>query len=440
MIKNKGNQIKRNLYIIIIIIGLIFSLVACIGENNFSDNTINNIIDNGISGNINSTDSNDNSSNSDLDIEYSEIDLENLFTPFWESYKHLHTYFIDQPIDNKILAEGALEGLNLYLEENNIILEDINISKDAPKAKDLSKEAKTPSKAKNDFLSYWELWQKILFVEFEDELAYELMMQYSLRFMAFSLDDPYTSYMDPVQYHENQEYLNPGDYEGIGAWVDISSDYITIISAMSGSPAEKADLRPNDKVIAIDGEDMTGVDGNLALKKILGPAGTLVTLRISREGKEAFDVEIIRANIETPSIRGEILDNDIAYIRIFSFSFNSAEEVTEMLESLLLKNPTGLILDLRYNPGGYVNQVIKITSEFLKDGVVLYEQYGDGSQDIYEVLPGGIATDIPMVVLVNEGSASASEILSGALQDYDRATIVGQTTFGKGSVLVNIPL
>ncbi len=369
-----------------------------------------------------------------------DIDLEGIFIPFWESYDHLHNFFINQPINDRILAEGAIEGVLAYLDEEKINIDEIVIPEDAPSPESLSRQAKTPNKAKDEFLGFWEVWQKLLYADLEDNLAYDFVMQYALSYMALALDDPYTSYLDPVQYHMNQEVLDPTGYEGIGAWVDTTTDYITVIGPMSDSPAEKAGLRPDDKIIAIDGEDMTGVDGSLALRKVLGPAGSIVILRILRGDLDPFDVEIKRANIQTPAFRSEMLENDIAYLRIFSFSVNSPEEVRSTLEDLLAENPKGLILDLRFNPGGYVNQVIQITSEFLTEGNVMFEQYGDGSKDTFEVLPGGIALDIPMVLLINEGSASASEILAGALQDHGRAILVGDTTFGKGSVLVNVPL
>jgi len=372
--------------------------------------------------------------------ESAELDLENIFIPFWESYEHLHHFFIDQPINDSMLSDGAIEGVLAYLDEENIDIDLIIVPEDAPSPGSLSKQAKTPKDAKDAFLSFWEVWQKLLYADIEDNLSYDFVMQYALSYMALALDDPYTSYLDPVQYHMNQEVLDPAGYEGIGAWVDTTTEYITIISPMDDSPAEKAGLRPDDKIIAIDGEDMTGVDGSLALRKVLGPAGSIVTLRILRADLDPFDVEIKRANIQTPAIRSEILENDIAYLRIFSFSVNSPEEVRATLEDLLANDPKGLILDVRFNPGGYVNQVIQITSEFLTSGNVLFEQYGDGAKDTFEVLPGGIAQDIPMVLLVNEGSASASEILAGALQDQNRAILVGETTFGKGSVLVNVPL
>jgi carboxyl-terminal processing protease len=169
------------------------------------------------------------------------------------------------------------------------------------------------------------------------------------------------------------------------------------------------------------------------LQQILGPAGTDVTLTIERD-EETFDVTITRENIVVPTVDYEMLDGDIAYIALYTYGDNSTEQLRAALTDLLSQDPVGLIFDLRDNGGGYLNTAIEVVSEFIGDGVVMYEQYGDGETYSYEAIPGGAATDIPLVVLVNEGTASASEITAGAIQDLDRAPLVGAVTYGKGSV------
>jgi carboxyl-terminal processing protease len=232
-----------------------------------------------------------------------------------------------------------------------------------------------------------------------------------------------------------------GEYEGIGAWVDTTGDYVKIVSPMPGSPAEKAGLKANDIIIKVDGEDMTGIDGNLVLRRILGPAGTDVTLTIQREGLDApFDVTITRAKIIIPSVEGKMLDGNIAYIQLFTFGEKTTGELKTKLRELMAQNPKGLILDLRNNGGGYLNTAIEVVSQFIDKGVVMYEEYGNGQRKTFQALPGGLATKIPLVVLVNEGTASASEITAGAIQDYGRGVLVGVTTYGKGSVQNWIPL
>jgi carboxyl-terminal processing protease len=259
--------------------------------------------------------------------------------------------------------------------------------------------------------------------------------------MLDSLGDPHTSYLNPEEFERvNIVFSGEEEYEGIGAWVDPSKDYLTIISPFPDSPAEKAGLQPGDKILAINGEDMTDVDGELVRQQVLGPAGTTITLTIGRQGLEPFDVDVTRASVIVPSIEAYMRDDNIAYVRLFLFGDKSDEELREALQTLIAEDPDGMIFDLRYNGGGGVTTAINVASEFIAEGVVFYEVYGDETREVHEVNGEGLATEIPMVVLVNQGSASASEIVAGAIQDYDRAPLVGTTTFGKGSVQVQVPL
>jgi carboxyl-terminal processing protease len=246
--------------------------------------------------------------------------------------------------------------------------------------------------------------------------------------------------MEP-QVYENETSSLQGQYEGIGAYVDTDGDYLTIVSPIEGSPAEQAGLMPGDRVIAIDGEDMTGVAPEEARLKVLGPEGTDVTLTVARDGEsEPLEFTITRAQIEIRSAEGKMLEQNIGYIDINTFGEQTTRELRAALDDLLSQNPRGIIIDLRNNPGGYLSTAVEVSSEFIDDGVILYEQYGDGRRDTHRALGNGQATDIPLVVLINEGSASASEILAGALQDYERATLVGVKSFGKGSVQNWVPL
>jgi carboxyl-terminal processing protease len=212
---------------------------------------------------------------------------------------------------------------------------------------------------------------------------------------------------------------------------------------MPGSPAERAGLLPGDQVIAIDGEDMTGIAAEVARTKVLGPANSVVHLTIFREGEEKpLEFDVTREKITMKSSSGKMLENDIAYIQVTTFGEKTTPELLAALKELMAQNPKGIILDLRNNGGGYLQTAVEVTSQFMGDGVVLYEEYGDKTRTTYDVLPDGMATDtkIPMVVLINEGSASASEIVAGALQDSGRAKLVGATSYGKGSVQNWIPL
>jgi carboxyl-terminal processing protease len=261
-------------------------------------------------------------------------------------------------------------------------------------------------------------------------------MRGAIQGMLQALGDQHTAYMDPDEYQQATIPLQQ-EYDGIGAWVDTDAEFLTIVSPMPGSPAEAAGLKPGDQIIAVDGEDMTGIDGNLVIRRVMGPAGSKVVLTIRREvdGEEqVFDVEVIRAHITLPSVEGKMLDNGIAYVQIHRFAEDTRLELREILKELLDQKPTGLIVDLRYNPGGYLDTAIDVTSEFIGNGVIMYEQFGDGSRETYRARRGGLATEIPLVVIVNEGSASASEIMAGAIQDTGRGILVGTKTFGKGSV------
>jgi carboxyl-terminal processing protease len=252
--------------------------------------------------------------------------------------------------------------------------------------------------------------------------------------MLASLGDIHTAYMTPDEYQQATAPLS-GEYEGIGAYVDASGKYLTIVSPMPNSPAEQAGLKPGDEITAVDGKDVTGTDPNIVLKSVLGPAGTVVDLTILRPNPEStFDVKITRATITIDAVSGKMLDNNIAYILLPTFGENTADQLKATLTTLMAQNPKGIILDLRDNGGGYLNTAIEVVSQFIDSGVVMYEQEGDGTTNTYNATPGGLATKIPLVVLVNGGTASASEITAGAIQDYKRGVLVGVTTYGKGSV------
>ncbi len=289
-------------------------------------------------------------------------DLQQLFQPFWQSWDLLHKEYVDQPIDNTQLMQGAIKG------------------------------------------------------------------------MLDSLGDPHTSYMDPKLFQQEMTDLSGQQYEGIGAWVDSTGDYLKIVSPMPNSPAQKAGLKSGDVVIAVDKVDMTGTPGDTVLKKVLGQAGTDVTLTIRRGTQDPFDVKITRAKIDVPQVEWRMEANNVAYVHLFIYGDQTADELHKALSELLPKKPAGLVLDLRNNGGGYLDAAINVLSEFVpKDQVVMLEEYGTGATTKY-TSRGGSAQGIPIVVLINEGTASASEITAGALQDLGLARLVGVKSYGKGSV------
>lgn len=299
----------------------------------------------------------------------------------------------------------------------------------------------TPEELQTLFKPFWETWN-IIHTQYVNQPVDDLaLMRGAIKGMLDTLEFGRNYYQTAEEYAEAQEILNGRNYTGIGAWVSTDKEYLTIISPIKGSPAEAVGLRPNDQIIAIDGEDMTGVNPETARQKVLGPAGTNVTLTILRAGQEPFDVTITRAQITVPLVEYEMLEGDIAYINLTTFGDSATSELRKALTELLAQKPKGLILDLRNNGGGYLDQAVSVASEFLPGKqVVVIEKYGDGSEETSNASGRGLATDIPLVVLVNGGSASASEIVAGAIQDYGRALLVGETTFGKGSVQILTPL
>lgn len=288
------------------------------------------------------------------------------------------------------------------------------------------------------FTPFWQAW-KLVHQEYVDQPVNDtVLMRGAIKGMIDALGDEHSSYIDPDLLKEFNAQLSGEEYEGIGAYVDTTRDYLTIIAPMMDSPAEKAGLKPGDQIIAIDGQDMTGINGELVRQKVLGPAGSQVRLTIKRPGvDQPFDVVITRASIKSTNVIGHMEKNNIAYIRLLAFGDEkTTQDFHNMLKKLLDQKPKGIILDLRNNGGGLLNSAIDIASEFIKEGVIVYEQYGDGHKDTYKANGKGIATDIPLVVLVNEGSASASEIVAGAIQDLGRGKLVGVITYGKGSVQI----
>jgi len=298
----------------------------------------------------------------------------------------------------------------------------------------------TPQDLQALFKPFWEAWQIIHQQYVDQPLDDTKLMEGAIRGMMESLGDPHSTYMDPQTYKDANAQL-AGSYEGIGATVDTTGQYLTVISTFPSSPAEKVGIVSGDQIIGVDGKDMTGINPELVRQKVIGPAGSTVHLTIARQGAAApLQFDVVRAKITMASSSGKMLPNGIAYVQITTFGENTTKELTNALQTLMAQHPKGLILDLRDNGGGYLQTAVEVVSQFVDKGTVLYEQYGDGSKKEYTVIPGGMATKIPMVVLINEGTASASEITAGALQDYGRAKLVGVVSYGKGSVQNWVPL
>ena len=256
----------------------------------------------------------------------------------------------------------------------------------------------------------------------------------AIRGMLQALDDPYAAYLREDQFAVESQDIQ-GFFEGIGAEVGMRDGVITILAPLPNTPAERAGIKPGDIILGIDGDSAQGLSLLEAVRKIRGKKGTNVELLVLHlNATEPVVIAVTRGVIPLTSVSMATLDGGIGHLRLSSFNGHTNEELENAFEQFKRDNGVALVLDLRNNPGGLVSSVVDVASHFLNDGIVLYQIDAQGKRTDWKVKSGGLALDIPVVVLVNEFSASASEVLSGALRDQGRAKIVGVTTFGKGSV------
>jgi len=267
----------------------------------------------------------------------------------------------------------------------------------------------------------------------KDALDPEELSRGAIEGMLEALGDPYTSYLESYQVAWSDL---EGSFEGIGAIVSMEDGELTVVSPIAGGPAERQGVRSGDKILEVDGEPTSEMNLMEAVLKVRGDKGTTVTLLILHQGETTpVAIEIVREEIKLDSVYLDMLPDDIAHIQITHFAERTPVELTEALNNVLQSGAWSIILDLRGNPGGLLDVVVDVVDEFLDGGIILYAANGEG--DIIEDFPassGGLATDLPLIVLVDGGSASGSEVLAGALQDHERATLIGTITYGKGSV------
>lgn len=283
-----------------------------------------------------------------------------------------------------------------------------------------------------DFNLFWQVWEKI-----KKDYAYqpvdEIKMFYgAVEGMTAALGDPYSVFFEPQIAEEFQKDL-AGEFEGIGAEIGIKNDFLIVVAPLLDSPAEKAGLKAGDKILAIDDKDTRGMVLDAAVKLIRGEKGTAVKLTIARDGTaSAKDYEIVRNKIVIKSVQWR-MEKDVAYIKVLQFGNDTSRDFDNVVGKVILKNPKGIILDLRNNPGGYLDAAIKMAGEWIPDDPVVLERF-KGRDEEFRANGKGRLKDFKTVVLINRGSASASEIVSGALKDTGKATIVGEKSYGKGSV------
>jgi carboxyl-terminal processing protease len=285
-----------------------------------------------------------------------------------------------------------------------------------------------------EFNALWEVWQYLdSYYVNKEALDPEELSRGAIEGLLEALDDPHTSYMES---YELQISDLEGSFEGIGAIISMEDGELTVVSPIAGSPAERQGVRAGDKILEIDGEATSGMNLMEAVLRIRGTKDTTVTLLILHQGETTpVAIEIVREEIELDCVYMDMLPDDIAHIQITHFSERTPDELAAAVNEALQSGAGGIILDLRGNPGGLLYTVVDVASNFLDGGIVLYE--ADGAGNITNPRPassGGVATDLPLAVLVDGGSASGSEVLAGALQDRGRAPLIGTKTYGKGSV------
>ncbi len=285
----------------------------------------------------------------------------------------------------------------------------------------------------------WTVWRLMLkhYINPSD-LQVQPMLYGAVRGMVEAVGDPYSVFMTPVENEDFRESLN-GKLEGIGAELTLRDGQIIVVAPLKGSPAQKAGLMPEDVIISVDGNELKNPTLQDTVKLIRGPKGSQVKLGVLREGEQkVLEFTITRDNITVPSTEFEVKETasgSIGYISVNQFAENTNQEVQKALESVEEEpDLVGLIIDLRFNGGGYLERAVDLASMFLKQGKVVTVARRGTEPESHYVYGRPIDTDTPLVVLINEGSASASEILAGALQDHKRATIIGKTSFGKGTV------
>ena len=293
------------------------------------------------------------------------------------------------------------------------------------------------------FDNFWEVWN-LVEARFVDptEVVPDEMIAGAINGMLDTLGDQgHTRYLTAEQNKRFNESLQ-GSYEGIGAYVDTEGPLPVIVAPIEGSPAEAAGIRPGDVILRINGEPTEGLSIDEVVNRIKGPKGTQVTLQLRHVGEEAtVEVTITRAAVTVPSVSWRMLPGKVAHIKLSQFAENADAELRKALEEARAQGARSLLMDVRNNPGGLRDQAVAITGMFVpKDEVVLVEERRDGSKELYRSRETRPLLDLPMVVLINSGSASSAEIFAGALQDLGRATVIGVPTAGTGTILSPLSL
>ena len=337
----------------------------------------------------------------------------------------INEFVLRDEMDSAALADGAVKSL--------LLATGIPELRDSPPFPESSLDR--PDEVPKELKPIWDAWAGVFqqYNTIEAPLDPIILSQAVIRGLIDALNDPHTAYISPERY-ALEELDFTGEYQGIGSEVHNQRGRF-ILSPMPNSPAEQAGIRPGDLLMAVDGVSVEGWSILEVVQTIRGAKDTEVVLGIIHLGQEqVVDITIKRGDIDLTSVFWNMTSDGFAYLNLTAFYSNSDESLIETINEIKKQGARGIILDIRNNPGGLLTTVVTIASQFLDGGVVVYEIDGEGKRKDWDVEINGVARDIPLVVLVNQFSASASEVLSGVLQDRGRALIVGNTTFGKGSV------
>ena len=294
--------------------------------------------------------------------------------------------------------------------------------------------AKTPQNL--DFGIFWQTWEVLATRHVDRPFEPQKLLYGALRGLAAAVDDPYTAFLPPVENKEVKDNLN-GRYEGIGAELGMRDDQLTVIAPLDGSPAQMAGVRSGDVILKVDDEETASLTLSEAVTKIRGPAGEVVVLTLRRGEEEPFPVEITREQITIKSIRWEEKEDGVIYVRVGRFGEATNKDWDAAIGEIINNQSPitkSIILDVRSNPGGYLQASIHIASEFVNTGTIVWEEFGNGQRQEFKSDHRGRLLSVPVVILIDGGSASASEILAGALRDLKGAQLVGEKSFGKGTV------
>ena len=339
----------------------------------------------------------------------------------WQVYETLKAdYAGKEELDEHKVAEGAIKGmLAATAETDTSFLPDSAYDLDAP-----------------DLEGVWAAWRIVSahLKKTGSMVTAQQEQEGAIRGMLTALGNPYTRYVDPEGYTLEEQDLH-SNFEGIGAWVNLIDGQLTIVGLIADSPAGKVGIKEGDVILEADGKPLEGLTVTEAVLLIRGPKGTPVTLSVQGFGEaDPHDVTVVRETVEQPSVVWEPVNDDIAVMNISEFMDNTDDHVRDMLKEIQAKGYKGLVLDLRNNPGGLLDTTVNVASQFLTEGLVLYHIDAKGVRKDFPVRAGGVAPDLPLVVLANGASASGSEVFTGALQDHERAAFIGTQTYGKGSV------